>query len=310
MTDITIPKFDEFFSPILNYCKDKQEHTVLEIIDRMVSSFEISDDQKNALLPSGKRTYIYDRVQWAITYLVQSGLLERTGRSKFKISELGLKELSIMPEKISSSYLQKFPSYVKFKELRHQKKKNTNNSESKNSESMTPDEELEALFKGREELLKQNLLSAISNIKPSDFERLIIDLVLSLGYGKNHEEMARVLGKTGDQGIDGEISQDKLAFDKIYMQAKKWDLKSSIGSSQIRDFIGALTIKNASKGIFITTASFSREAKETALKDNTHKIVLIDGNELASLMVEHGIGVRTVRIYESKEIDEDYFESF
>ena len=122
--------------------------------------------------------------------------------------------------------------------------------------------------------------------------------------------MARVLGKTGDQGIDGEISQDKLGFDKIYLQAKKWDLKSSIGSGQIRDFIGALTIKNALKGIFITTASFSKEAKETALKDNTHKIVLIDGNEMAGLMIDHGIGVKTVRNYESKEIDEDYFESF
>jgi restriction system protein len=304
MNNTNFPKFDEFLSPILNYCKDKQKHTLSETIDKMASYFGMSDDQKNALLPSGKRTYIYDRVEWAITYLVQAGLVERTGRSKFKISELGLKELSVMPEKIPYSYLQKYESFVKFMELRHSKKKKDN------SESMTPDEELEVLFEKREDILIQNLLSTISNIKPSDFERLIIDLVLALGYGKNHEEMARVLGKTGDQGIDGEISQDKLGFDKIYLQAKKWDSKSSIGSGQIRDFIGALTIKNALKGIFITTASFSKEAKETALKDNTHKIVLIDGNELARLMIGNGIGVRTVRNYESKEIDEDYFESF
>lgn len=305
MNNADLPKFDEFLSPILKYCKDKQEHTLSETIDKMATFFKISDDQKNALLPSGKRTYIYDRVEWAITYLVQAGLLERTGRSKFKISELGLKELSVMPEKIPYSYLQKFPSFVKFKELRHPRKKNNDSSE-----SLTPDEELEILFEKREDILKENLLSTISNIKPSDFERLIIDLVLALGYGKNHEEMAKVLGKTGDQGIDGEISQDKLGFDKIYLQAKKWDSKSSIGAGQIRDFIGALTIKNALKGIFITTASFSKEAKETALKDNTHKIVLIDGDELARLMIDHGIGVRTVRNYETKEIDEDYFESF
>ncbi|MEM0134929.1 MAG: restriction endonuclease [Thermoplasmatales archaeon] len=305
MNNSSFPKFDEFLSPILDYCKDKQEHTLLEAIDKMATEFKMSDDQKNALLPSGKRTYIYDRVEWAITYLVQAGLLERTGRSKFKISELGLNELSVLPKKVPYSYLQKFPSFVKFKELRHPKKKNSDNSE-----SMTPDEELEVLFKKREDILTHNLLSSISTIKPSDFERLIIDLVLALGYGKNHEEMARVLGKTGDQGIDGEISQDKLGFDKIYLQAKKWDSKSSIGSGQIRDFIGALTIKNASKGIFITTASFSKEARETAIKDNTHKIVLIDGDELARLMFEHGIGVRIVRNYESKEIDEDYFESF
>ena len=305
MNSTSFPKFDEFLFPILNYCKDKQEHTLSETIDKMASYFRMSDDQKNALLPSGKRTYIYDRVEWAITYLVQAGLLERTGRSKFKISELGLNELPEMPEKITYPYLQKFPSFVKFKELRHPKKKNNDNSE-----SMTPDEELEAIFEEREDILIQNLLSAITNIKPSDFERLIIDLVLALGYGKNHEEMARVLGKTGDQGIDGEISQDKLGFDKIYLQAKKWYSKSSIGSGQIRDFIGALTIKNALKGIFITTASFSKDAKETTLKDNTHKIVLIDGDELARLMIDHGIGVKTVRKYELKEIDDDYFESF
>lgn len=289
----------------MTYCKDKQEHILSETIDAMAMEFRMSDDQKNQLLPSGKRTYIYDRVEWAITYLVQAGLLERTGRSKFKISELGLNELSKMPSKISYSYLQKFPSFVEFKALRHPKKTNSDNSE-----SMTPDEELEILFEKREDLLIQNLLSTLFNIKPADFERLIIDVVLSLGYGKNHEEMARVLGKSGDQGIDGEISQDKLGFDKIYLQAKRWGSKGSIVPGQIRDFIGALTIKNALKGIFITTTSFTKEAKETAIKDNTHKIVLIDGNELAKLMIEHGVGVRTVRNYEAKEIDDDYFESF
>ena len=305
MYNTNFPKFDEFLSPILNYCKDEQEHTLSETIDKMASYFRMSDDQKNALMPNGKRTYIYDRVEWAITYLVQAGLLKRTGRAKFKISELGLKELSVMPEKIQYSYLQKFQSFVKFKNLRHAKKKNDDYSE-----SMTPDEELEVLFKEREDLLIQDLLNVVSNIKPSDFERLVIDLVLALGYGKNHEEMAKVLGKTGDQGIDGVISQDKLGFDKIYLQEKKWDSKSSIGSGQVRDFIGALTIKHAIEGIFITTASFSKGAKETALKDNNHKIVLIDGTELARLMIEHGVGVRTVRNYELKEIDEDYFESF
>lgn len=300
-----VPKYDEFLSPILNYCKDKQEHTLSETIDKMAMEFGMSEDQKNELLPSGKHTYIYDRVEWAITYLVQAGLLERTGRSKFKISELGFNELSEMPAKIPHSYLQKFPSFVKFTELRHTKKKNSDDLE-----SMTPDEEFDILFEKREDMLIQNLLSALSNIKPSDFERLIIDVVLSLGYGKNHEEMAKVLGKTGDQGIDGEISQDKLGFDKIYLQAKRWDSKSSIDSGQIRDFIGALTIKNALKWIFITTTSFSKDSKETAIKDNAHKIVLIDGNELAKLMIEHGIDVRTLRKYESKEIDNDYFESF
>lgn len=305
MNIVNFPKFDEFLAPILEFNGDRKEHNLSETIDKMASEFGITDDQKNALLPNGKRTYVYDRVAWAVTYLVQSGLLERTGRSKFRISDSGLTELKTMPERIHYSYLQKFPSFVKFKELRHPKKQ-----DEVDSSSMTPDEELETLFKKRDDILSENLLSSISNVRPSDFERLIIDLVLALGYGKNHEEMAKVLGKSGDQGIDGEISQDKLGFDKIYLQAKKWDSGSSVGAGQIRDFIGALTIKNAQKGIFITTASFSREAEETAKKDATHKIVLIDGYQLAKLMIEHRIGVKSVRTYNSIEIDDDYFESF
>ncbi len=305
MSDVNIPKFDEFLSPILNYCKDQKEHTLSEMIDIMADKFKLSDDQKNALLPSGKRTYIYDRIAWAITYLVQAGLLERTGRSKFRITKLGLNEISKMPEKITYSYLQKFPSFVKFKESRHIKIKKDDDSE-----SLTPDEEIEILFKEKEEILKGQLLDTISNIKPSDFEKLIKDLVLALGYGKNNEENAKVLGRTGDQGIDGEIIQDKLGFDKIYLQAKRWNPNNSVPSAQIRDFIGALSIKHASKGIFITTTSFSSEAKETALKSVDRKVILIDGNELARLMIENNIGVREVKTFKTKEIDNDYFESF
>ncbi|MDG6929834.1 MAG: restriction endonuclease [Nitrososphaerota archaeon] len=303
--NINFPKFDAFLVPILRQCKDEQEHSLSETIDKIASQFNMTDAQKNALLPSGKRTYLYDRVAWAITYLVQAGLLQRTGRSKFKITTAGLSELNIIPSTISHTYLKKFSSFQEFTESKHSKKHYDGDSP-----SMTPDEELETIFKERNNLLAKNLLSRITNIKPSDFERLIIDLVLALGYGKSHEEMARVLGGSGDQGIDGEISQDKLGFDKIYLQAKKWDVKSSIGSREVRDFIGALTIKNAQKGIFISTALFSKDAIETAKMDTTHKIILIDGDQLARLMIEHGIGVRDVRTYDSKEIDEDYFESF
>lgn len=300
-----IPKFDNFLAPILRLCKDKNEHDLSETIDVMSNEFKLSEDDKNTLMPNGNRTYLYDRVAWAVTYLVQSGLLMRTGRSKLKISDLGVSELPLLPEKISYKYLEKFPAYHEFKVLRHRKKQ-----QESDAQANTPDEEIDDLFKSKNKTLATNLLSSISNIKSSDFERLVIDLAVSLGYGKSYEEMTKVLGKSGDNGIDGEISQDKLGFDKIYLQAKKWDTKNSVSSSQIRDFIGALTIKHAQKGLFITTTSFSREAIETAHKDTTHTVILIDGGELTTLMIEYGIGVRKVKTYDSKEIDTDYFESF
>ncbi len=303
MNNIQIPKFDEFLAPILRYCSDGKEHSLLETIEKMASEFKLTDEQKNALMPNGMRTYLYDRVAWAITYLVEAGLLERTGRSKFKITDLGLSEIKNLPDKITYKYLEKFESYRKFKERRH-KTENENDSY-----DMTPDEEIDDLFKIRNETLINNILSQISNIKPSDFEKLVIDVILALGYGKDNEEMAKALGGPKDQGIDGVIFQDKLGFEKIYIQAKKWNKKTNVGSNEIRNFIGALDEKKAQKGIFITTSSFTKEAIETA-KNATTKIVLIDGRQLAELMIKYGIGVKTIQRYELKELDEDYFESF
>jgi len=222
MSNISIPKFYEFLAPILKYCGDGKEHTLSETIDKMASEFRLTEDQKNALLPSGNRTYVYDRIAWTITYLVEAGLIERTGRSKFKITDLGLSELKVMPERISYSYLEKFPSFVK--EARQPGKKDENEIS-----NMTPDEEIDTLFRKRKDMLAETLLDRISKIKPSDFEKLIIDAIIKMGYGKDYEEMAKALGKTGDQGIDGEIYQDKLGLDKIYLQAKKWVSGSSVG---------------------------------------------------------------------------------
>lgn len=305
-----IPKFDEFLASILRFASDSKEHILSETVREMADHFKLGEEQRNILMPSGKRTYVYDRVAWAITYLVQAGLLNRTSRSMYIITDRGKEEIKSLPQKINYTYLEKFPSYVNFKKIRHTKKQN-NLNESRESEEtgLTPDEEVDLIFKNREEILARELLSNLVNIKPSDFERVIIDLVLALGYGKNFEEMARVVGQPNDQGIDGEISQDKLGFDKIYLQAKRWGNNQTVGGREIRDFIGALTIKHAKKGIFITTAHFSKEAKETAKQDSDHNVILIDGIELASLMIEHNVGIREIKKYTSKEVDNDYFET-
>lgn len=310
MNEINLPRFDEFLAPILRYASDGKEHELSETIEEMSRRFNLNEELRNLLMHNGKRTYIYDRIAWAITYLVQAGLLIRTGRSKYKISEKGEEEAKIIPERVRYSYLEKFPSFIKFKEISHKREKDKHNYEKEMKESeSTPDEEVAKIFKERDSILANDLLNVLSNVKPADFERIIINLVLALGYGKNFEEMAKVLGQPSDQGVDGEISQDKLGFDKIYLQAKRWNKEQTVGASDIRDFIGALTIKHAKKGIFITTAKFSKEAIETAKKDSDHIIILIDGIELASLMIENMVGVREIQKYSLKEIDEDYFES-
>ena len=309
MNEVNLPKFDEFLAPILRYANDNKEHELSETIEEMSRKFNLTEEQRNLLMSNGKRTYIYDRVAWAITYLVQAGLLVRTGRSKYIISDKGREEAKIMPDKVPYKYLKKFDSYVKFREPKHSEKRDKDDDGELIETGLTPDEEIDLIFKRRNDILAQELLGNLAAIKSSDFERVIIDLVLALGYGKNFEEMARVLGQPNDQGIDGEISQDKLGFDKIYLQAKRWGIEQTVGGREIRDFIGALTIKHAKKGIFITTAKFSREALDTAKKDSDHNIVLIDGTELATLMIENNVGIREIKKYASKEVDKDYFES-
>jgi Restriction endonuclease len=310
MSETNLPKFDEFLAPILKYANDDKEHTLSETIEAMSDQFNLSEKDRNLLMPNGKRTYIYNRIAWAITYLVQAGLLVRTGRSKYKISDLGKEEIRIIPEKISYKYLEKFESFQKFKEARRPKRRDITDQKIGYNQELTPDEEIEDIFNKRQDMLAQELLNYLTTIKPSDFERVVIDTLLLLGYGRNFEELARKLGQPSDQGIDGEIPLDKLGLEKIYLQAKRYNMDHSVTASDIRDFIGALTTKaNARKGVFITTSKFTKEAIETAKRDTNHSIILIDGLELAKLMIENNVGVREIKEYRIKELDKDYFES-
>jgi restriction system protein len=301
MTEVNIPKFDEFLAPILRYANDDREHTVSDTIEEMSRQFALSEAQKNLLMPNGKVTYLYNRINWAITYLVSAGLLVRTSRAKYRISEKGKEEVKIMPERITKKYLEKFESFVEFTETRHPARPN--------KIKLTSDEDIDKIFNDRNSILAKELLEILTSIKPSDFERVVIDLVLSLGYGKDFKEMAQVLGQPHDQGVDGVIFQDKLGFEKIYLQAKRWGIDRTIEAGEVMKFMGALDRKHAKKGIFITTAKFSNEAKKAAKEDPEHVIKIIDGTELARLMIENNIGVRKTNTYELKEIDKDYFES-
>ena len=312
MTNVDLPKYDEFLAPIIRYSLDGKEHELSDTIEEMSNEFHLSDEQRNLLMSSGKRTYIYDRVSWAITYLVQAGLLERTGRSRYRISDEGKEEAKIMPQKVKADYLEKFTSFNEFRAIRHKKSIDKSNDQAGldiNSED-TPDEELDKIFEKRKILLKNDLLDTLLTVKPADFEKLIKDVVLALGYGKDAEEMAKVVGQPNDHGIDAEIYEDKLGFDKIYLQAKHRSRgESSISPHDVRDFVGALSSKKTKKGIFITTGKFTDEAKEIE-NASEYNIKLIDGEELAALMIEYMVGVRETQKYILKEIDKDYFESF
>jgi len=305
MGKTNLPKYDEFLAPILKYASDDKEHTQSETIEVMSNQFNLSEEDRNLLMHNGNRTYIYDRISWAISYLVHAGLLFRIGRSKYKISDIGKEEVKFIPEKISYKYLKKFDSFKKFRESHRLKKVDITHNE-----ELTPDEEIEEIFKKRHGMLEQDLLDRLTKIKPSDFERVVIDTLLSLGYGKNFEELSKILGQPNDKGIDGEIPLDKLGLEKIYIQAKRYSQDNSVSSNEIRDFIGALTTRaNARKGVFITTSKFTKDAIETAKRDTNHSIILIDGLELAKLMIEYNVGIKEKNEYRIKEFDDDYFES-
>ncbi len=308
----SIPKFDDFLMPILRFSKDEKEHDLGETIEEMSKEFSLNNNQRNLLMTNGKRTYIYDRTAWAVTYLVQAGLLVRTKRSHYKISKLGLKELPNMPPKINYKDLERYNSFYEFRYTRgHKQNKPSSDNKSLNDyPTLTPDEEIESMFENRNKFLANELLETLASVKPSDFERIVIDLVLALGYGKDHEEMAKAIGGSGDGGVDGEIPQDKLGLEKIYLQAKRYQKDETIGPEKIRGFSGALSGKQAKKGIFLTTAKFTKPARNAAENDKEHRIVLIDGTELTELMVEYKVGVKEIKPYSLKELDKDYFESF
>lgn len=305
-----IPAFDEFLSPILKILVGGKEHYKREIIDKMVEQFEIPEEVRNLFLPSGM-TYLYNRISWALTYLSQAGLIDVTGKGRYRITNAGSHEAGMMPDTISWNYLLKFDSFQEFKG-RHKNRSITKQPVKTQSVMDELDKEspeiniYNNITVIRKAIIKE-LLSRLGNVDPAYFEKIVLNVVLKLGYGKNYEDLAKVVGRTGDGGIDGEIPQDKLGFEKIYLQAKRWT-EGSVGSPLINNFIGALSRKHAIKGILITTSNFTNDAYNAVKEDTDHKIILINGEQLAELMIDYNIGVRPKTQYEIKEIDEDYFE--
>lgn len=297
-----IPDYQTCMLPLLKYAADNNEHKFSDAVEYLSNEFSLTKEEREELLPSKTQDVISNRIGWARTYMKKAGLLEDTRRGYFKITERGQSVLSENLNKITTKYLGKFEEFKAFRDKHIEKETDHDISLSVDE---TPEEMLENGFAKLSENLVDEVLSKISECSPSFFEHLVIDLLVHMGYGGSFSEAAQVVGKSGDEGIDGIIKEDKLGLDTIYVQAKRW--KGVVGRPEIQKFAGALLGQKASKGVFITTSSFTKEAVEYASSVD-RKVVLIDGTKLATLMIEHNVGISTVRNFEIKRIDSDYFE--
>ena len=294
--------------PVLRSCADGEVATK-EIIESLAREFNLTEEEKERLLPSGKQTRLSNRINWARTYLKQAGLIEFPNRGTFKITDIGLKVLENPPERITNNFLSQYDSFQEFKSRKNNRSSDAKGSAEEELEDtdQTPDEVLRAAHKSINDALAADLLSRVRKADPYFFEELIVELLVKMGYGGANEDAGRAIGKSGDDGVDGVIDQDPLGVDQIYIQAKRYREGNNIGAGAIRDFFGALNLKKAQKGIFFTTSNFSPSAIQTG-KDLGMRIVLIDGLRLARLMIKYNVGCREEETIHLKKVDEEYFE--
>jgi len=303
---VTIPDYQTIMLPLLNLASDGQERRFRDAVESLASKFELTDSERAELLPSGTAPVFDNRVGWARTYLKQAGLLHSPKRGIFRISEAGQALLAENPERINVAMLERYEEFQAFRTRKRDKSEaESDEPDAVSSEGQTPEDILASAYKKLRENLEAELLDQVKGASPVFFERLVIDLLVAMGYGGSRRDAGRAIGRSGDGGIDGIIKEDKLGLDVIYVQAKRWE--GTVGRPEIQKFAGALQGQRASKGVFITTSGFTREAEEYASIINT-KIILIDGSRLTGLMVDHNVGVSLLGVYELKKIDSDYFE--
>lgn len=310
---MNIPDYQSLMLPVL-VASSRGEVRVGTVVDELASQLGLSLEERSELLPSGKQTLFANRVHWAKTYLAQAGLIENTRRGHFKITPRGQQTLGAQPSHIDNAFLSQFDEFQEFKRRARESQSGPVEAQAEAEErafgnaTETPDEIMRRSQKQIDAALAQDLLERVRAAPPEFFERLIVNLLLSLGYGGSRaDNPGRTLGRSGDDGVDGVVDQDALGLDRVYIQAKRYAAGNNIGSGPIRDFFGSLDRHKASKGLFVTTSSFSSSAKETA-DFLSKRIVLIDGDQLAALMVRQNIGCRIEDTLHIKKVDEEFFE--
>ncbi len=301
---MSIPDYQTFMLPLLRLVADGEQHRIRDTYDPLADELGLNDEARRLLLPSGKQPVYQNRIGWAKTYMLKAGLLESPRRGVVTITQRGKEVLRRDPNHIDAALLSEFPEFGEFKATKvDDQPESTPPTEL--SFERTPEEALEQANRELRRTLAHGLLLQVKQTLPSFFEQLVVDLLVRMGYGGSREDAGRVVGRSGDEGIDGIINEDRLGLDTIYIQAKRWD--NSVSRPEIQKFVGALHSRRAKKGIFITTSNFTKEASEYAQSIDS-KVVLIDGERLAQLMIDFNIGVAPVETYVTKRIDLDYFE--
>ncbi len=298
-----IPDFQSLMRPLLDAHADGKEHLNRDLVLQLADQFGLTEDERREILPSGGARLFDNRIGWAKTHITQAGLLMSPRRAISVITERGREALRHNPERIDLHVLNGFDDY---RELRNRRKtlEEKEITELEVEDSQTPEELLENAYLQVRRRIESELLTQIKSSPPEFLERVVVDLVVRMGYGGSRKDAGEALGRSGDEGIDGIIKEDPLGLDTIYLQAKRWE--GTVGRPEIQKFAGALQGQRARKGIFITTSTFSADALEYASRIET-KIILIDGPRLSKLMFDHGVGVTTASNYEVKKIDSDYF---
>ena len=304
-----IPKFEEFFFPCLKYLGSGEIYTQKLLRDYIVNYFQLSEKDMNTLIKSGKKTQVADRISWTVSYFLQAKLIDAPKRGSYKITDLGRKFLLEHKngfDKTDLLQILDFADFVTGKKNKTSAEPLSLGGADRSTMGSTPTDLIDDAYSQIINALSKELLSKILEMPPAFFEKLVVELLVKMGYGGSFEDAASVTRYSHDEGIDGVIKEDKLGLDTIYIQAKRWD-KGSIGSKEVQAFVGAIDMKHASKGVFITTSSFTDAAIKCA-KTVKSKIVLIDGEQLCKYMIEYNLGVSTRQVYEIKQLDRDYFE--
>lgn len=299
---MAIPDFQSVMLPLLKFSSDQAEHSLQDAVEFLADQFGLTLEERQELLPSGKQARFDNRVAWARSYFKQAGLVENTRRGFFKISQRGLELLKTNPEKINKKTLEQYPEFLEFQNVRREVQEVEVLIDE--PEKQTPEEQLENAHKTLFDGLASEIILLVKSCSPAFFERLVVELLLAMGYGGSRADAGRAIGQSGDGGIDGIIDEDKLGLDSIYIQAKRWE--GTVGRPEIQKFVGALKGNRAHKGVFITTSDFTKEAKDY-VKNISNKVVLINGLTLAKLMIENNVGVSIAATYQVKKIDSDYF---
>lgn len=307
---MAIPDYESLMRPFLAAIAAGAKN-VTEALPYIKEQFQISEEEAEELLPSGRISILASRAHWARTYLANAGCLTSPKRNLHVITERGQKLLSAHPERIDNSILSQFPEFQAWRskspiDSGPDQQPEQGAGGSKSASSLTPEDAIEQSFNAIEHALAADILAAVLAVSPKQFEQLIVDLLLAMGYGGGDRAMGERIGKSGDGGIDGIINEDALGLDAVYIQAKRYAPETKVGRPALQAFVGSLTGEGATKGVFVTTSDFSKEARDY-LNKVQHRIVLVNGERLARLMIQHEVGVRARKTYTLRSVDEDYF---